>query len=349
MTVEKDLLGGLQIAARESCGGEAMVDPVLLAEFLDRTLPEEEQKFLEEHLAHCRHCRELAAESAESLHWTASETSDVPALEKPRSWFGRPWIRQGLAAAALLTVGLLGLWTRSTASFDDRLAWMEVEASSFAALSKSTRDQTLKALDGDLEVPVLFEGFLDSEQRSVLRGASSPRVPEPIAPRWTRTRDPRPLFRGSTGHPLDNLLQGEILLVDEEEQWVASLEFESRDSNFDSPWPADQAPLEPGIYAWKINAELDGEWVSSEYVPFQVVEIDEDLPKDAFPRGVHLASLGYLGEALETLLPLNVTEEGREILHQILEEIALRQRLSPEILQELLSESASSDPETLER
>jgi hypothetical protein len=340
------LAADLRTLAAATC--DTPVDPVTLAEYLDRALDSREESRVEEHLARCCLCRQVATEAALAI---AEDTGKAEVLNfdrgRPRKiWVARRWSGRLLATAAVLFSLLgAGFWLRSwqQADLSERLATVGVDEATFLESSSSLLARARKALDGELGDPALFGKFLDAERRSALRGASVMRSPEPISPRWSVVRETRPTFRWYL--PLTDSknigpLHGEIMLVDDHEQLVAALPFELAPDTLRAPteltWPAERASLEVGrVYAWKVNTEVNGEWLSSEYVPFQIhAETTRrltELPSNEFLASVDLASLGLYEEALEQLAQATMLQGGEATRLHLLRAILTRKRCSTDL------------------
>lgn len=329
----KTALSGATDSATGNCTAPSQLDPVLLAEYLDGVLEGQELALVEQHLASCTFCRNWASEAGLAI--AAGE-------EKKWSPRSRSW-RRSLAIAATLAGLTLGL-----------LAWMYAPPTAPAS--------------GDLKVELddlpYFDEFLDHERRPVLRGDNAhgpqPVSPQPVSPRWSTIRDGRPVFRWYGG-VANRPLRGEILLVDDGEQIVATFPLVFDTTAGDTAagdtaagdtsagdtsagmqqfsWPDEQPPLASDrTYAWKINWLVDDEWVASHYVPLHVLPaVDvarqlQGLAADDLRGVVAMANLGLHDEALARLAHLASQPVDQNLVDRLVKMILQRKHFSPDLL-----------------
>ena len=320
----------------ESSEAEEHLDLPSLAAYLDRALPPEEVTRVEEHLASCPSCRDLATEAAGAL----APPEPIP-LQPPHTPISsspnrtRTWPSRALAAAAVFLVALFAAWflLQEPESLDPRLEALGVDARTFARAPESVQMASLQTLDGTWPAPETFAGLTEDTSSSTMRNVAG-MPPRPVAPRWTRIRDHRPVLlwypaRSEAGaEPRE-----EILLVDEDEQLVAILSPETASSEHGetlrrAALPQDLPPLEPGrIYAWKVNSRAGHERLDSSFVPFRVLpvedaeEIDRALAQaggDPVLTGLFLAQHGLYAEALTQLSSARGNGAADEIREDLL-------------------------------
>lgn len=341
---------------------EGPVDPVELAEYLDGVLEPRRREALEAHLAGCPSCRRwmteagLAIASQESapetepLAFPSPTPADAVARHhRARRHPARRWLPLAAMLAGLALAGLaLSQWRQAQVA--THLSALGVDAEAVRRLGGGQQERLDNALAGKIATEIrYFDDLLDSRQQSTLRRASLTDGPRPVAPHWSASLSRQPGFAWYPPAADDGRSQGEILIVDTGEAVVGAFEFDleiaSPDLPLQLPWPKELPPLaEDRTYAWKVNTLRNGEWRSSEYVPFRVlsetgVEERLELVKDVpFLEAVEMAALGLYDPALEALARAS-TGAG---------EVAILTRLAVAILERKRLDDALADKE-LER
>ncbi len=349
------LLGEVDEPSPGECATPPAIDLSELAEYLDGVLEADRKPTLEAHLANCPACRELAFESglsriqAEAWSGDGEPVLDVSRGKDQHPGTRRVWQRWG-ALAALALLGLsLGLWRSRDrdAQIAAGLRSVGLGEAEVATLPRPLGDQVREAVAGRLPAVEIFPGVDLSGGEVALRGPSLSQAAQLVAPRWTLSRQARPLFQWYPSSLLQEAegYAGELLLVDGTERLVALVPFSGQGEGlFSLTLPQDIPALSLGeIYYWKVNewelaGELAGEVLASEYVPFRLQEPSPGHGSvGGFVAVVEAASAGFYEEALEGLAALRLKGEGENIRERLLARI-LRAKRCPRDLQTVESE-----------
>ncbi|MEM8963785.1 MAG: hypothetical protein AAGD38_20045 [Acidobacteriota bacterium] len=298
------------------------LDDITLARFLDGTLPPHERRRVEAQLA----------SSASARQWLWAARPEPEDEERAPGWLTPGWLTPGwlttgwrlpalasivlglVAGLSVLVIGHLGVLPSASPSVE--LTTTALDESVFVGLDPELAEQTRQALGGVWPQPRGFESFLGDE-RAVVRGRDTA-TPQPLAPRWQTIRETRPTFRWHV--ETDGV---EILLLDDQEQVVFTVEASGQELTY----PVDAPALEAGrLYAWRVGSRVDGDWLTSNFVPFRLLDTEEErVLEDALtragthplPRAVVLVSHGLIDEARALLSDLSPSPEKDRLLETL--------------------------------
>ncbi|MEL7060593.1 MAG: zf-HC2 domain-containing protein [Acidobacteriota bacterium] len=300
--------------ATEEPSARAEVDAELLAAWLDGELTAAESERIEVHLASDEASRALAADVAGAM------------TEARRAARWRPL----LATAAVVLVAFGGWWL---ATWDARLSAAGVPALARLSQPDLVADAR-RALAGDWPRPGGFENLEDPGGRSLLRGADAPRVPRPLAPRWSAVRSPTPRLRLAPA----GVERVRLLVVDADENVVAMIHRDIADASASLAvdWPPDRPALGSGLYAWSVGVDDLDLAATSEWVPFRVLSVDDLAAidrqvgsRDGLPAALILARAGLLDEAEAALASI----DDPAVRDDLLDGLDALRRLPPEVRQ----------------
>lgn len=215
------------------------VDDLVLARFLEGRLDAGSRRSTEAHLSTCRLCRK---------EWLAAR--ELIADLEPESIARLPF-----------TDTLRSLWSlgrRPAVSAAFGLVALVIGALLLSRLDHGVGDDA-------------FAPFM-ADQADLVRALEAGGV-EPLAPSFDFVDTVRPSFEW-TWSP--DATAYRLLLIDTEETVVGVLEQSALEMGLSGErvlmdYPADFSPLVPGgVYAWKVDARMEGMWVASAFVPFRV-------------------------------------------------------------------------------
>lgn len=222
-------------------GGDEHLDDRTLALYLENALEAEAQRDAETHLASCPDCRAEWITARGLVEEFESATPAPSFVDRMRAaWAPVPVPVLGAVVALLLLVTTLVVLPRFGAPDDPFAPFMADEA-------------------------------------DILRASEAGGV-EPLAPRFDLIDTVTPGFEWSRA---PGATAYRLLVIDEQEQVVGLLEqaLEEAGASFvvegdrvrlDGYPPDFPALASGGLYAWKVDARIDGMWVASAFVPFRV-------------------------------------------------------------------------------
>lgn len=329
-----DLPDDLLLAAlRGTNASEEHLDDATTAALLDSRLQDAERQAVEAHLADCASCRELALEAAAAVAEAGGQELGKVLRPDPALWRRRRQALAAMAAAVVLAVLTLTVFSRLASP---ALESVGVTAEEIERAPSTLRRDARLAFAGTVAPPAGLPSAALLAADGVLRAAGDPTAAVLLAPRWSAIAHGRPLFQWRAAGPSES---SELLLVDEEERLVLTLEAPGRDEGgiHEVELPAG-VELTPGmVYLWKVNVGTGDGLGSSGWAPFRVLEVDEALALeaslapaggDAFLEASTLAAAGLLGAALDALERVPASEEGRRITGRLARALLERQSLS---------------------
>lgn len=227
-----DPAGDVPLVGGASCGH---LDDLQISRFLSGSTSRAEYRASRDHLSECASCRvqlKVTAEVADEL-----DAVDV-AVSKP-GWRNWRWHAPALAVAAAVLATLVGVPL---------------------VLQQRTGTESVDP----------FSAFIADDAANQLRSTAS-EAPTPVAPSFTKVQTTTPSFSWSAGP--EETTRYRLLLIDFREELVGSREFAPEELGDTSSveYPSSFQPLERGeIYAWKVDARVNGMWLPSRFVPFRV-------------------------------------------------------------------------------